>query len=86
MNWIVFVTAAVVSFAVTFLLGYVVIPYLHKLKFGQTILDIGPKWHKNKQGTPTMGGIMFICGVTFALIVAVLMAFVIDCEAVLRCL
>ena len=36
------------------------IPWLRKLKFGQTILDIGPAWHKSKQGTPVMGGIMFI--------------------------
>ena len=45
-----------VAFAVTALLGFVMIPFLHKLKFGQTILDIGPAWHKKKQGTPTMGG------------------------------
>ena len=54
------ILAAVLSFGIAFGLGYVVIPFLHKLKFGQTILDIGPKWHKNKQGTPTMGGILFI--------------------------
>ena len=54
------VVAAVISFGISFALGYVVIPFLHKLKFGQTILDIGPKWHKNNQGTPTMGGILFI--------------------------
>lgn len=35
-------------------------PGLHRLKFGQTIRDVGPAWHKNKQGTPTMGGILFI--------------------------
>ena len=58
--------AAVVAFAISFALGYVVIPFLHKLKFGQTILDIGPKWHKNKQGTPTMGGILFIVGTVVA--------------------
>ena len=56
------VLAAAISFGISFGLGYVVIPFLHKLKFGQTILDIGPKWHKNKQGTPTMGGIMFVIG------------------------
>lgn len=56
-------TAAVIAFAATALLGYVVIPFLRKLKFGQTILDIGPKWHKGKQGTPTMGGIMIVAGV-----------------------
>ncbi len=64
------ITAAigmVLAFAITGLLGYTVIPYLHKLKFGQTILDIGPVWHKNKQGTPTMGGVMFIIGVVLAI-------------------
>ncbi|MBE6733988.1 MAG: phospho-N-acetylmuramoyl-pentapeptide-transferase [Ruminococcaceae bacterium] len=55
--------AALVAFVVSTLLGKVLIPYLHKLKFGQTILEIGPDWHKKKQGTPTMGGIMFIAGI-----------------------
>ncbi len=55
--------AAIVAFGISAVLGRVLIPYLHKLKFGQTILDIGPQWHKNKQGTPTMGGIMFIVGI-----------------------
>lgn len=55
--------AAVIAFGVTALLGFVMIPWLHKLKFGQTILDIGPSWHKSKQGTPTMGGLMFVVGV-----------------------
>ncbi len=53
-------TTAVLSFLIAFLLGFVLIPWLRKLKFGQTILDIGPAWHKSKQGTPVMGGIMFI--------------------------
>ena len=56
------ILAAVISFTVSFGLGYVIIPFLHKLKFGQTILEIGPKWHKKKQGTPTMGGILFVIG------------------------
>ena len=55
--------AAVIGFSVTAALGFVIIPRLHKLKFGQTILDIGPKWHKKKQGTPNMGGLMFIIGI-----------------------
>lgn len=55
--------AAIVAFLATYLLGKTMIPWLHKLKFGQTILDIGPSWHKNKQGTPTMGGIMFIISI-----------------------
>ena len=61
MNTVVnFIIAIALSFLISALLGYVVVPWLHKLKFGQTILDIGPNWHKNKQGTPTMGGVMFI--------------------------
>ena len=58
-----------IAFALTALSGFVLIPWLHRLKFGQTILDIGPRWHKNKQGTPTMGGIMFIFAVAGAVIV-----------------
>lgn len=58
--------AALIAFAVSAILGKVLIPYLHKLKFGQTILEIGPQWHKNKQGTPTMGGIMFIVGIVLS--------------------
>ena len=34
------------------------LPYLKKLKFGQTIYDLGPKAHLAKQGTPNMGGIL----------------------------
>lgn len=57
------IVAALVAFLATQILGKAMIPWLHKLKFGQTILDIGPSWHKNKQGTPTMGGIMFIISI-----------------------
>lgn len=64
--------ALAIGFTVTALLGFVVIPWLHKLKFGQTILDIGPSWHKKKQGTPTMGGVMFIIGTVAAITVSVL--------------
>ncbi|MBP3705734.1 MAG: phospho-N-acetylmuramoyl-pentapeptide-transferase [Clostridia bacterium] len=64
------IIAAVVAFFVTVVSGFVIIPYLRKLKFGQTILDIGPKWHKEKQGTPTMGGIMLVLGVVAAMVAA----------------
>lgn len=58
---------ACAAFAITWVAGIWFIPFLHKLKYGQTILDIGPKWHKaKKQGTPTMGGIMFITAVLVA--------------------
>ena len=64
------ILAAIVAFAVTVGLGYIVIPFLRKLKFGQTILDIGPNWHKEKQGTPTMGGIMIAAGLIMGVCVA----------------
>ena len=64
--------AAFLSFLIAFLLGFAVIPMLRKLKFGQTILDIGPAWHKSKQGTPTMGGIMFIVSTIVSVIVVLL--------------
>lgn len=56
------VVAAVAAFLVTTLSGIVLVPLLRRLKFGQTINEIGPSWHKNKQGIPTMGGFMFILG------------------------
>ncbi len=61
------VVVAIISFVVTALLGFIVIPYLRKLKFGQTILEEGPNWHKEKQGTPTMGGIMMVAGVLLSM-------------------
>ena len=48
------------SFLLTALFGRVLIPMLHALKAGQSIREIGPKWHNTKAGTPTMGGLMFI--------------------------
>lgn len=53
---------AVVSLALSGVLGFWLIPWLKRLKYGQTINEIGPRWHKNKEGTPTMGGLMFIIG------------------------
>ncbi len=64
------IISAVIAFGVTAGLGFIVIPWLRKLKFGQTILDIGPSWHKSKQGTPNMGGIMFGIGIIFAFAVS----------------
>lgn len=76
---------AAVSFAVTALSGYIVIPYLRKLKFGQTILEIGPNWHKDKQGTPTMGGVMFIGGVIISLLCGFVYAFIFEKPFYLQC-
>ncbi len=71
MNSTWFLVTAAAGFGITAVLGWWVIPLLHRLKFGQTIREIGPKWHKKKQGTPTMGGIMFIAGTTAAVLICV---------------
>ena len=51
--------ATVLAFAIAMVLGPLVIPWLKKMKFGQTIYELGLESHKVKQGTPTMGGIIF---------------------------
>ena len=51
---------AVASFALSGVLGYLLLPMLRALKAGASILQIGPYWHNNKSGTPIMGGLMFI--------------------------
>lgn len=74
MNVMIILTTALISLIATACLGFIVIPILHKLKYGQTILDIGPKWHKEKkQGTATMGGIMFIVGDLIAIVAGIIM-------------
>ena len=62
MNFIGLLVTLVAAFLLSSVIGVWLIPFLHKLHYGQTILDIGPAWHKSKQGTTTMGGIMFIIG------------------------
>ncbi len=62
--------AALISFIVTAIVGKLLIPALRALKAGQSIKEIGPTWHMSKQGTPTMGGIMFIAGILAAVLVA----------------
>ena len=52
--------AIIISFVVGMILCPIVIPMLHKLKFGQNVRDDGPQSHLQKQGTPTMGGIVFL--------------------------
>lgn len=66
MQGMVTIVTAAISFGLTAILGIFLIPYLRRLKYGQTIKEIGPTWHKSKQGTPTMGGIMFIAGILVA--------------------
>ena len=51
---------AVISCALSGILGYLLLPVLRALKAGQSIREIGPTWHNYKAGTPMMGGLMFI--------------------------
>lgn len=62
MSGLIPVIAAVTSFVVCLILGKPCINVLRKLKYGQTIREEGPQWHKSKQGTPTMGGIIIALG------------------------
>ena len=62
--------AALGAFLISAVAGKFLIPYLRKLHFGQTILEEGPSWHKSKQGTPTMGGIMFILAIAVVTIIS----------------
>ena len=55
--------AAICSLVISAVAGKLLIPVLVQLKAGQSIKEIGPTWHMNKQGTPTMGGLMFIIGI-----------------------
>ena len=58
-----FVLVALAIFLLTVVLEKLIIPILQSHKVGQRILEIGPRWHKNKAGTPTMGGICFIMAI-----------------------
>ena len=50
------------SLVIAILLGKILIPFLKSIKMGKKILDIGPRWHKSKEGTPYMGGFLFMFG------------------------
>ncbi len=74
MDKYIIITAAAsgaVTFLLTVLFSRIIIPILKSRKMGQKILDIGPRWHKSKEGTPTMGGIAFIFAMTVAMIGAI---------------
>lgn len=58
-----FLVVLVAVFAVTVILSHYIIPILKSHKMGQKILEIGPRWHMNKQGTPIMGGLCFILAI-----------------------
>ena len=55
--------SVLISFAISVVLGPVVIPFLKRWKVGQTVRDEGPESHLKKNGTPTMGGILILFSV-----------------------
>ena len=61
MNYWLILTALTAGFLLAILLAPWILPWLRRLKCSQSILEIGPSWHKEtKQGTPTIGGLIFI--------------------------
>lgn len=61
-----------VSFVVSFVLTKLGIPFLKRKRMGQMILEIGPEWHKKKEGTPTMGGIFFLSAALLTFLIVAL--------------
>ncbi|MCI8590681.1 MAG: phospho-N-acetylmuramoyl-pentapeptide-transferase [Clostridiales bacterium] len=64
-----FILCLVCTFLMTVIICRWLIPVLKSKKMGQKILDIGPRWHKSKEGTPTMGGLAFIAAMAMILLI-----------------
>lgn len=58
----------IIAFVLCIFVCPVLIPFLHRLKFGQTVRDDGPQTHLQKTGTPTMGGLAFLAAFVLAAI------------------
>lgn len=65
--WQIFI-AFLISIGTSFIIGPLLIPALRRLKFGQSVRKDGPQSHLQKQGTPTMGGVMFFFSLTLGVI------------------
>lgn len=65
------ILAVLISFGVSALLGPVMIPWLRRLKIGQTVREDGPAAHLKKNGTPTMGGVLILLGVSVTTLIFV---------------
>lgn len=63
MSLLLLIMTLAIAFLITVLLSPILIPFLRRLKFGQSIREEGPESHQKKAGTPTMGGIMIILSV-----------------------
>jgi len=61
--------AIAIAFIISVLSGFVILPILKRMKFGQSIREEGPKAHQKKAGTPTMGGLIFIVSIIISTLV-----------------
>lgn len=73
-----FIFALVATFILSAVFARFLIPKLKSMKMGQKILDIGPRWHKSKEGTPTMGGLSFLLSSVIVFAAAVVIMLVSD--------
>ena len=65
-----FILSFILAFGVAAIAGLVLVPMLRRMKAGQMIREDGPTWHMSKQGTPSMGGLMFILAIAVAILIA----------------
>ena len=65
-----YILSFILSFGVAAIAGLILVPLLRKLKAGQMIREDGPTWHMSKQGTPSMGGLMFLLSIAVAVLIA----------------
>lgn len=75
-----FAAAVLLTFLLTAVILRFLIPMLKSIKMGQKILDIGPRWHKSKEGTPTMGGLSFIAASVVTVAVILVAAYIADAD------
>ncbi|MCP1386719.1 phospho-N-acetylmuramoyl-pentapeptide-transferase [Corynebacterium sp. TA-R-1] len=68
------IIAGIVSFLVTIFTTPMLIRYFHRREMGQEIREDGPQWHEKKRGTPTMGGLAILLGITLGYVVSALVA------------
>ena len=71
-----FLIALCSVFGLTVLLLHYIIPILTSRKLGQSIKEIGPRWHKSKEGTPVMGGIGFIIAILAVVLIITVVSFI----------
>lgn len=67
-----FFATLAISFVLTVVFARIFIPVLKSVKMGQKILEIGPRWHKSKEGTPTMGGLFFIAAAVIPVVACII--------------